>query len=31
MARVRLGKNLGRISPEELNQVVEGLVEILGD
>ena len=27
----RLGKKLGRISPEELNKVVEGLLEILGD
>jgi mRNA interferase MazF len=27
----RLGKKLGRISPEELNRVVEGLHEIVGD
>lgn len=26
----RLGKKLGRISPEELNQVLDGLNEILG-
>ena len=26
----RLGKKLGRISVEELNQVVEGLSEIIG-
>jgi len=27
----RLGKRLGRLSPEELNEVVEGLLEIVGD
>ncbi len=27
----RLGKRLGRVSPEELNHVLEGLVEIVGD
>ena len=27
----RLGKKLGRVSPEELNNVIEGLVEIVGD
>lgn len=27
----RLGKRLGRISPEELSRVVEGLDEIIGD
>jgi mRNA interferase MazF len=27
----RLGKRLGRISPEELSTVVEGLTEIVGD
>jgi len=26
----RLGKRLGRLSPEELNKVVEGLLEIVG-
>jgi mRNA interferase MazF len=26
----RIGKNLGRVSPEELAQVVEGLNEIIG-
>ena len=27
----RLGRKLGRISPEELNRIIEGLVEIIGD
>jgi mRNA interferase MazF len=27
----RLGKKLGRVSPEELNRVIEGLMEIVGD
>ena len=27
----RLGKKLGQISPEELNSVVEGLIEVIGD
>ena len=27
----RLGKRLGRISPEEISSVVEGLTEIVGD
>ncbi len=27
----RLGKRLARLSPEELNRVLEGLVEIVGD
>ncbi len=27
----RLGKKLGRVSPEELNNVIEGLVEIVGE
>ena len=27
----RIGKKLGRVSPEELNTVVEGLMEIIGD
>ena len=27
----RLGRKLGRVSPEELTNVVEGLLEILGD
>jgi len=27
----RLGRRLGRLSPEELNKVVEGLLEIVGD
>jgi mRNA interferase MazF len=31
LAIERLGKKLGRVSPEELNRVVEGLNEIIGD
>ena len=31
LALERLGKKLGRISPEEFNRVVEGLNEIIGD
>jgi mRNA interferase MazF len=27
----RLGKRLGRVSPEVLNQLIEGLTEIIGD
>jgi len=27
----RLGKRLGRVSPEELTQVIDGLLEIVGD
>ncbi len=27
----RLGRRLGRVSPEELNRIVEGLYEIVGD
>ena len=27
----RLGKKIGRMAPEELSKVVEGLLEILGD
>lgn len=27
----RIGRRLGRVSPEELAQVVEGLMEIVGD
>lgn len=30
LAIERLGKKIGRVSPEELNQVVEGLNEIIG-
>ena len=31
LALERLGKKLGRVSPEELNRVIEGLYEIVGD
>ncbi|MGD0517662.1 MAG: type II toxin-antitoxin system PemK/MazF family toxin [Thermoguttaceae bacterium] len=31
LALERLGKKLGRVSPEELNRVIEGLNEIVGD
>ncbi|MGA2060553.1 MAG: type II toxin-antitoxin system PemK/MazF family toxin [Thermoguttaceae bacterium] len=31
LAIERLGKKIGRVSPEELNRVVEGLNEIIGD
>jgi len=31
LATERLGKRLGRISPEEINRVIEGLMEIVGD
>lgn len=31
LATERLGKNLGRVSPEELGKVVEGLMEVVGD
>ncbi len=31
LALERLGKKIGRVSPEELNRVVEGLNEIIGD
>jgi mRNA interferase MazF len=31
LATERLGKRFGRISPEELNRVIEGLMEIVGD
>lgn len=31
LATERLGKRLGRASPEEMSQVLEGLNEILGD
>ncbi len=31
LAQERLGKRLGRVSPEELAAVVEGLNEIVGD
>jgi mRNA interferase MazF len=31
LAVERLGKKLGRVSPEELNRVVEGLNEIISD
>jgi mRNA interferase MazF len=31
LAVERLGKKLGRVSPEELNRVIEGLNEIVGD
>jgi mRNA interferase MazF len=27
----RIGKRLGRAAPEEISQVIEGLMEILGD
>lgn len=30
LAVERLGKKLGRVSPEELNRVIEGLIEIVG-
>ena len=30
LATERLGRKLGRISPEELNKVVDGLIEIVG-
>ncbi len=31
LAFERLGKKLGRVTPEELNRVIEGLIEIVGD
>jgi mRNA interferase MazF len=31
LAVERLGKRLGRVSPEELSRVIEGLNEIIGD
>jgi mRNA interferase MazF len=31
LAIERIGKKLGRISPEELNRVIEGLNEVVGD
>jgi mRNA interferase MazF len=31
LATERLGKKLGRLSPEELERVIEGLMEIVGD
>ncbi len=31
LAIERLGKKLGRISLEELNRIIEGLIEIVGD
>ena len=31
LADERLGKRLGRVSPEELNRVIEGLNEIVGN
>jgi mRNA interferase MazF len=31
LAVERLGKKLGRISPEELNRIIEGLNEIIND
>ena len=31
LAVERIGKKLGRVAPEELSQVVEGLNEIIGD
>jgi mRNA interferase MazF len=31
LATERLGKKLGRLSPEELVRVIEGLTEIVGD
>jgi mRNA interferase MazF len=31
LSTARLGRRLGRLSPEELNQVVEGLLEIVSD
>jgi mRNA interferase MazF len=31
LAVERLGKKLGRISPEELNRIIEGINEIVGD
>lgn len=31
LATERLGKRLGRVSPEELDRVIEGLMEIVGD
>jgi mRNA interferase MazF len=31
LAVERVGKSLGRVAPEELSQVIEGLNEIIGD
>jgi mRNA interferase MazF len=31
LAVERLGKKLGRISPEELNRIIDGINEIVGD
>ncbi|MGD0382060.1 MAG: type II toxin-antitoxin system PemK/MazF family toxin [Thermoguttaceae bacterium] len=31
LALERLGKKLGRVSPEELNRLIDGLNEIVGD
>ena len=31
LATERLGKRIGRLAPEELSQVIEGLSEIIGD
>ena len=31
LATKRLGKKLGRVTPEELDRVIEGLLDIIGD